>query len=87
MADPKDNVKNLNEELRKAYEAVAQTEEGQLVFRHIAALCLHNRGVRVLNPQTLEVNLVSTAIQAEKQQVYLEIRQWIPARLRVKIEN
>lgn len=73
--------------LQEAYEEIVQTEAGQLVLRHIAAVCRHNQPARILNPQSNEVNLISTALNAERKQVYLEIRQWIPIKTRMKIEN
>lgn len=89
MADPKAKQQEQEavKKLREAYEAVAETDEGRLVLRHIAGLCRHNTSARILNPETNEVNLISTALNVERNKVWFEIRPWISAKMRIKIEN
>ena len=70
----------------KMVEAVAMTEPGKALLRYLHDICGYSASDRVLVPTTGEVNLVATALNSERRNVYLQIRALVPAEILRDIE-
>lgn len=70
----------------KMVEAVAVTEPGKALLRYLHDICGYSASDRVLVPTTGEVNLVATALNSERRNVYLQIRALVPAEILREIE-
>ena len=70
----------------KMVEAVALTEPGKALLRYLHDICGFSASDRVISPGTGEVNLVATALNSERRNVYLQIRALVPAEILRDIE-
>lgn len=71
--------------LAKTVEAVAVTEPGKALFRFLHRICGYSASDRVLSPDG-GVDLVATALNSERRNVYLQIRAFVPAEVLRDIE-
>lgn len=85
--------KKLAEQHKKLFEfhrtnfiAVAATEEGLDLFRYIMSICNFQKYNITIDPQTGEVNRETSLYREARRSVYLDIRQYIPAKFLKKIE-
>jgi len=73
--------------IQKAITEIAQTEDGQELFRYLLRQCNFHTSTIVGNPQSHEINVYGTLFNEARRRLYLDIRRYIPHAIRRKIEN
>ena len=68
------------------FNTVAATPEGMDVFKHIMNRCSYQKPTITFNPETREVNTISTIYLEARRDLYLELRAYISENLLKKIE-
>src|ERR1700678_1688710 len=74
------------DKLKQHFDIVASTESGAVVLRWLMDWCGYQKPARVLNPQSGEINLVTTACNAALMDVWLTLRQYISTDKLMRIE-
>ena len=77
--------KSKVQELAKMVEAVAMTEPGKGFIRLLHDICGHSAADRVIRADG-QVDLMATALNSERRNVYLQIRSFVPAEVLRDIE-
>ena len=72
-------------EVSKMVEAVALTEPGKGLFRLIHDICGYAAADRVVRSDG-QIDLMATALNSERRNVYLQIRSFVPAEVLRDIE-
>ena len=88
QAGLEDMIKRKAEEdaMRKCFQRLAETEDGLAALRYIHKLSGHNRSpIRLTSASITNVEL-SFALQG-RIEVYLDLRQLLPLKVRTQIEN
>lgn len=70
---PKAEVK-----LRQAVKRLANTSDGQILFRFLMQECGHNQSSIVMNQTTTEINEKATIYMEARKTVYYQLRKLIP---------
>ncbi len=84
--------KVLDEEVRKLGQVTkcvaiaASSPEGLVAFRHLMNMCGYNKSVVCGNPATGDVHDRGTLYNAARENIWKELRQFIPIKARKKIE-
>lgn len=73
--------------LREAFISEQNNENVVRVLRHLEKTCGFSKTDTVVNGQTGEVNLASTAVNAGIRGVYVGLRRYMPKELISKVEN
>lgn len=73
--------------IQKAITEVAQTPEGQELFRYLLRQCNFHTSTIVGDPRSHEINIHGTLFNEARRRLYLDIRRYIPHAIRRKIEN
>ncbi len=82
-AEENDKKKRL---LKRDFAIATSTPEGQNFARYILELCGFFQSDVIMNPETREINEKSTLYNCMRSNLWLEIRQLIPAKTLKKIE-
>lgn len=86
MADQKDK-QDVPNRVQKAITEVAQTAEGQELFRYLMRQCNFHTSSIVGDPNTREIMIYGTLFNEANRRLYLDLRRHIPHAIRRKIEN
>ena len=70
---------------RATMEAVALTEPGKKLFRYLHDVCGFEKSDRVMKPDG-SINAEAMLMNAERREVYLRIRQYLPPEVLREIE-
>ena len=74
------------EQFKRSINAVAETPDGRAVLRYIMRECGHNMSSVVQDPQSLEINTISTVWNEAKRDVYTRLRSFIDKKNLIEIE-
>jgi hypothetical protein len=74
-------------EIHKHFERIANSDSGIAVLKWLMNYCGYQDPMRVMNPETHEINLVATAHNAALRDVWLETRKMIPEESLILIEH
>lgn len=86
--DEKNDIQEKKIKLFKRDIAIATgTPEGIIFARHIMNLCGFFKSDVIINPETKEISKNATLYNCFRSNIWLEIRQVIPKKTRIKIEN
>lgn len=86
QTEQKLKAKAALEHLIRCVNAVAATEEGRYLLRHLAYICGFGKTKVVGDIQSKTVDPVSTTFNAAMENVYLQIRRMIRREHLIKIE-
>ena len=79
--------RRVDEELlREAFAKEQNNPDFVRVLKHLEKVCGFSMPDTVVNGQTGEVNLASTAVNAAMRGVYLKLRKYMPKELISKVE-
>ncbi len=81
-----EELEKLIKARKKDFDTVAATEEGLNVFRFLMDACNYQKYNITIDPQTGEVNRETSLYREARRSVYLDLRQYIPAKFLKKIE-
>ena len=73
--------------LRADFIKVAELPEGLAIFQFIMEECGYQKNNIVFNPDTREINTEASNYLEARRSVYLQLRNYIPAKYLRKIEN
>lgn len=72
----KKQISNIDA-IKRAFNRIAQTKDGIVIFNHIMKLCGFSTSSLVVNPNSYEINVQSTLYNEARKTIYYELRKLI----------